>query len=148
MLSGDKETLKIAYEPDCAEEQFGIRLAEFSDRDLALRFTSVGPHRDDMSLFINGNNVRLYGSQGQQRTAALSLKFAEIELVKHVIRESPILLLDDVLSELDRSRQLQLLSEMQDVQTIVTCTGMEEFVACRPEGNTIFAVDGNGVKRV
>ena len=148
MLSGDKETLKISYEPDCAEESFGIKLAEAMDRDLALRFTSVGPHRDDMSLFINGNNVRLYGSQGQQRTAALSLKFAEIELVKNVIRESPILLLDDVLSELDRSRQLQLLSEMQDVQTIVTCTGMEEFVQCRPEGNTIFAVDGNGVTRV
>lgn len=148
MLSGDKESLKIAYEPDCTEEYFGIKLAEAADRDLALRFTSVGPHRDDMSLFINGNNVRLYGSQGQQRTAALSLKFAEIELVKNVIHESPILLLDDVLSELDRSRQLQLLSEMQDVQTIVTCTGMEEFVACRPEGNTIFAVDGNGVTRV
>ena len=148
MLSGDKETLKIAYEPDCTEDSFGIKLAEATDRDLALRFTSVGPHRDDMSLFINGNNVRLYGSQGQQRTAALSLKFAEIELVKNVIRESPILLLDDVLSELDRSRQLQLLSEMQDVQTIVTCTGMEEFVQCRPEGNTIFAVDGNGVTKV
>ncbi|MBO4484197.1 MAG: DNA replication/repair protein RecF [Lachnospiraceae bacterium] len=148
MLSGDKETLKIAYEPDCTEDSFGIKLAEATDRDLVLRFTSVGPHRDDMSLFINGNNVRLYGSQGQQRTAALSLKFAEIELVKNVIRESPILLLDDVLSELDRSRQLQLLSEMQDVQTIVTCTGMEEFVQCRPEGNTIFAVDGNGVTKV
>ena len=147
MLSGDKETLKIAYEPDCAEEQFGIRLAEFSDRDLALRFTSVGPHRDDMSLFINGNNVRLYGSQGQQRTAALSLKFAEIELVKHVIRESPILLLDDVLSELDRSRQLQLLSEMQDVQTIVTCTGMEEFVMTRSSENSIFYVSEGAIER-
>lgn len=147
-LTGDKEALTIVYEPNCSGEDFAESLRRNTERDIASKFTTTGPHRDDMALFINGVNVRMYGSQGQQRTAALSLKLAEIELAKKTIHDTPILLLDDVLSELDRNRQLQLLNEMQDVQTIVTCTGMEEFVACRPEGNTIYRVSGNQIYSV
>lgn len=147
-LTEGKEALEVLYEPNCSEEHFEEMLFQSLERDTALKFTSVGPHRDDMSLFINGNNVRTYGSQGQQRTAALALKLAEIELARKTIHDTPVLLLDDVLSELDRNRQLQLLNEMQDVQTIVTCTGMEEFVACRPEGNTIYRVSGNQIYSV
>lgn len=148
ILSDGKEELKVVYEPNCSESDFPLLLEKNLERDLALKFTGNGPHRDDMSLFINDRHVRLYGSQGQQRTTALALKLAEIELVKSVLKETPILLLDDVLSELDRSRQLQLLNEMKDVQTIVTCTGMEEFIECRPEGNTIYRVHDNQVSLV
>ena len=100
------------YEPNCSEEHFEDMLFQSLERDTALKFTSVGPHRDDLSLFINGNNVRTYGSQGQQRTAALALKLAEIELARKTIHDTPVLLLDDVLSELDRNRQLQLFDEI------------------------------------
>lgn len=103
--------------------------------------TNVGPHRDDL-CFINGDvDLRKYGSQGQQRTCALSLKLAEIELVKKMTGDSPILLLDDVLSELDRSRQNYLLDSIHDIQTIVTCTGIEEFVDSRLTLDRIFHVD-------
>ena len=84
--------------------------------------------------------VRKYGSQGQQRTAALSLKLAEIELVKQVTKDKPILLLDDVLSELDRKRQNQLLDSIVGIQTIVTCTGLEEFVSNRIDTDRIYKV--------
>lgn len=147
-LTDGAEVLRLAYVPNCSEEDFREALKRNLERDLIVKYTSSGPHRDDLSLFINENDVRLFGSQGQKRTTALALKLSEIELIRGVIRETPVLLLDDVLSELDRNRQSRLLSEMEDVQTIVTCTGMEEFVACRPEGNTVFKVSGNQVKRI
>lgn len=147
-LTDGAEILKLVYEPNCTEEDFRQSLQRNLERDLILKYTSSGPHRDDLSLYINDNNVRLYGSQGQKRTTALALKLAEIELIRSAIRETPVLLLDDVLSELDRNRQSRLLSEMEDVQTIVTCTGMEEFVSCRPDGNTVYRVGGNQVNRI
>lgn len=81
-----------------------------------------------LQFFINGQEVKVYGSQGQKRTSALSLKMAEIEIVEKTIGEKPILLLDDVLSELDRNRQNYLLENIKGIQTIITCTGLEEFV--------------------
>jgi len=77
---------------------------------------------------VNGIDIRKFGSQGQQRTAALSLKLAEIELVKRITKDIPVLLLDDVLSELDSNRQNYLLNSIGDIQTIITCTGLDEFV--------------------
>ena len=95
---------------------------------------------------VNDNDVRKYGSQGQQRTAALSLKLSEIELVKLVIKDTPVLLLDDVLSELDSNRQNFLINSIGDIQTIVTCTGLEEFINNRMNINKIFKVtDGHVV---
>lgn len=105
--------------------------------------TNVGPHRDDLSFFNGDVDLRKYGSQGQQRTCALSLKLAEIELVRQLIHDQPILLLDDVLSELDRNRQNYLLDSIQDTQTIITCTGLEEFIDGKLTLDRVFrVVDG------
>ena len=91
--------------------------------------TSSGPHRDDLMVAVNGIDIRKYGSQGQQRTAALSLKLSEIYLVEKIIHDKPVLLLDDVLSELDSSRQNYLLESIHDIQTMITCTGLDDFVS-------------------
>ena len=89
---------------------------------------------------VNDIDIRKFGSQGQQRTAALSLKLAEIELVKKITKDSPLLLLDDVLSELDSNRQNYLLNSIGDIQTIITCTGLDDFINNRFEINKIFKV--------
>lgn len=139
-LTGGKEELIIKYEPNVNSEDYEEKLKNSLDRDLLSKMTNVGPHRDDMSFLFNNIDIRKYGSQGQQRTSALSLKLAEIQLVKEIIKESPVLLLDDVLSELDRNRQNYLLDSIGDIQTIVTCTGLEEFVNHRFKYNKIFHV--------
>lgn len=143
-LSGDKEELKIVYEPDVEIENFEASLRAAQDKDIKLKQTTVGPHRDDFSFYANGIDIRRFGSQGQQRTAALSLKLSEIELIKKITKDTPILLLDDVLSELDSNRQNFLLNGIGDIQTIITCTGLEEFVNNRVKMNKIFKVS-NGV---
>ena len=102
--------------------------------------TSQGPHRDDLCFKVNGIDIRKYGSQGQQRTAALSLKLSEIELVKLVIKDTPVLLLDDVLSELDAGRQSWLLESIQDIQTLISCTGLDDFVNSRISLDKVFRV--------
>jgi DNA replication and repair protein RecF len=102
--------------------------------------TSVGPHRDDLCFFNGDVDLKKYGSQGQHRTCALSLKLAEIELVRQLIGDKPVLLLDDVLSELDRNRQNYLLDSIHDIQTIITCTGLEEFIDGRLTLDKIFRV--------
>ena len=106
-----------------------------------MKTTTVGPDWDDICFTTqNGIDVRRFGSQGQQRTAALSLKLSEIELVKRVINDTPVLLLDDVLSELDKHRQNYLLDSIHDIQTIITCTGLDEFVNHRFSINKIFHI--------
>ena len=139
-LSNRRENLIVEYEPNVSAEEFEEKLARNVERDIFLKTTSVGPHRDDMTFLIEEKDLRKYGSQGQQRTTALSLKLSEIELVKQVTKDKPVLLLDDVLSELDRLRQNQLLSSISDIQTIVTCTGLEEFVNNRVNYDTIYKV--------
>lgn len=139
-LTGGREELFIKYEPNVEEHNFADKLKRSYERDLNLKVTTVGPHRDDMCFLLKKIDIRKYGSQGQQRTAALSLKLAEIDLVKSIINDNPILLLDDVLSELDRNRQTHLLDGIGDIQTIITCTGLEEFVNRRSENNKIFKV--------
>ena len=139
-LSGGKEELYVRYEPNVTKQEFGQKLALNLDRDLALKVTGNGPHRDDISFYVGDKNLKSFGSQGQQRTAALSLKLAEIELVRSKIKESPVLLLDDVLSELDRNRQSYLLESITDLQTIITCTGLEEFVDNKKRYHKIFHV--------
>ena len=102
------------------------KLAENRERDIILGFTSIGPHRDDIGISVNDLDVKKYGSQGQQRTVALSLKLSELELFKEEMGEYPVLLLDDVLSELDKARRERLLIEANKVQTILTCTHFEQ----------------------
>jgi len=147
LLSGGREELTAGYVANVTEEQYGERLRRGLEHDLFMKSTGTGPHRDDIDFSVNGRNVRLYGSQGQQRTSALSLKLAEISLVRGRTGESPVLLLDDVLSELDRKRQIQLLSEIHDMQTIVTCTGMEEFVMHRSSQDSVYLVREGTVER-
>lgn len=144
-LSGGKEDLKIVYEPDVSQEAFEESLFRNQERDIRLKMTSVGPHRDDFSFIANGIDIRKFGSQGQQRTAALSLKLSEIELVKKMTKDTPILLLDDVLSELDSGRQNYLLNSIGDIQTIITCTGLDEFVNNRFEINKVLKVENGTV---
>lgn len=139
-LSGDKEELHIVYEPNVNVEDFEKNMRYSRDRDIKAKMTTVGPHRDDFSVYAGDIDIRKFGSQGQQRTAALSLKLSEIELVKRITKDNPILLLDDVLSELDSNRQNYLLNSIGEIQTIITCTGLEEFVNNRFEINRVFQV--------
>lgn len=139
-LSGQKEDLKICYEPDTDATQFEEALKRSRPQDMKQKTTLCGPHRDDISFFVNGIDIRKFGSQGQQRTAALSLKLSELELVKQLIHDRPILLLDDVLSELDAGRQNHLLNAINDIQTIITCTGLDDFVNNRFKIDKIFKV--------
>ena len=144
-LSGDKEEIHIQYEPDVEIEEFEKKLQYSQEKDIKLKQTTVGPHRDDFSFIVENVDIRKFGSQGQQRTAALSLKLSEIELVKKITKDTPILLLDDVLSELDSNRQNYLLNSIGDIQTIITCTGLEEFVNNRFEINRVYKVENGNI---
>ncbi|GKX30322.1 DNA replication and repair protein RecF [Vallitalea longa] len=127
-ISGNKENLQIEYEKNVNDGNFKQKLENNLDKDIRFGTTSVGPHRDDMMFLVNGIDIRKYGSQGQQRTAALSLKLSEIKLVIDKIDDTPILLLDDVLSELDDERQKYLIHSLKNIQTIITCTGVEDYI--------------------
>lgn len=139
-ISGGKEELFLKYEPNIDDIFFEDELNRAKEKDKKLCQTSVGPHRDDLLFSIGDIDIRKYGSQGQQRTSALSLKLSEIELVRKSISDTPVLLLDDVLSELDSSRQNYLLNNISDTQTIITCTGLDEFVRNRFTVNRVFEV--------
>ena len=139
-LSGEREELEIRYEPNVMPETFEAELSRNRNQELRQRLTLTGPHRDDLNFIVNGADIRKFGSQGQQRTAALSLKLSEIELVKRTVKDYPVLLLDDVLSELDGKRQEHLLSEISHIQTLITCTGLDEFVNSRFQMDKIFKI--------
>lgn len=144
-LSGGREQLCIAYEMNTEAEQFEAQLQRLRESELRQKTSMVGPHRDDINFCINEVDIRKFGSQGQQRTAALSLKLAEIELVRRQIKDTPILLLDDVLSELDGARQNYLLEGIQDIQTVLTCTGLDDFVHSNFHIDRLFKVVGGTV---
>lgn len=139
-LTGGREFVDIFYESDVSAQKFAERLMESKEKDLKFCSTNVGPHRDDLCFMNQEIDIRKFGSQGQQRTCALALKLAEIEIVKQLTGDSPILLLDDVLSELDRSRQNYLLDSIDEIQTIITCTGLEEFIDSRLTLDRIFRI--------
>jgi DNA replication and repair protein RecF len=135
-ITNQTEQIRIVYHPsfdfDESEHetvlfnQYMIKLSHVKEQEIRRGVTLVGPHRDDLIFYINEKEVQTYGSQGQQRTTALSLKLAEIELIHEEIDEYPILLLDDVLSELDQYRQTQLIETFQNkVQTFITSTGID-----------------------
>ena len=144
-LTGGKEEIRLIYEPSTKNMSLEQALEMNRQRDIRMKSTSVGPHRDDVCFMVGNLDIRRFGSQGQQRTAALSLKLAEIELVKRVIGDTPVLLLDDVLSELDKHRQNYLLDSIHDIQTLITCTGVDEFVNHRFEVNKVFHVQNGQV---
>lgn len=139
-LTGGIEHLEIIYEPNVAEKDLGNAVERNRERDIRMKITNSGPHRDDFSVIVNGIDIRKYGSQGQQRTAALSLKLSEIYLVKRRIKDTPVLLLDDVLSELDSRRQTYLLDSIKNIQTMITCTGLDDFIDHQFHINKVFKV--------
>ena len=124
-LTNEREQLTLAYRPSTLPEDFAERLVRGLERDIALGSTSAGIHKDDIVFQINGEDVRIYGSQGQQRTAALSAKLAEVRLMTERKQTSPVLLLDDVMSELDESRQNCLIRSIENIQTIMTGTNAD-----------------------
>ena len=131
-LTDNKEKLEIfseKYYGKTSEETEKMLFEEFSngyERDIRLGFTASGPHRDDIKILIDGVEARVYGSQGQTRTAALSIKLAEVEIFKTLSGEYPVLILDDVMSELDLARRKKLIGKIEGVQTILTCTHTEK----------------------
>lgn len=153
-ITEDREKLLIMYAPSFEMEQFTdetvvfnqfmIKLSQVNHNEIKRGMTLLGPHRDDLKFFINEKEVFMYGSQGQQRTTALSLKLAEIQLIHEEVGEYPVLLLDDVLSELDSFRQTQLISTFQQtVQTFITTTGIESVnMAKLDHANLIHVQDG------
>lgn len=135
-ISGGKENLKIVYkgfESGKLTYKEGLlnSLKKNLEKDFRLGYTSVGPHRDDLDIYLNDVEVKTYGSQGQQRTVALSLKLAELEIIKAKTGEYPILLLDDVFSELDIERRNRLLKFTTRTQTFITCTDFDYDIDCK-----------------
>ena len=128
------EDLQVRYDESLLADADGSALVEAfikalqmaKNNDMRRMTTTIGPHRDDLSLTINGVDVRAYGSQGQQRTCALSLKLSELNVMKQATGEWPILMLDDVMSELDPNRRRQLFGRLEGIQTLVTCTDPDD----------------------
>lgn len=157
-ISGGKEMLKLDYLPniktgktkdyDKIKTEFEKRLKDLESTDIKRGFTSVGPHRDDMVFYINDIDIKHYGSQGQQRTAALSLKLSEIEIVYEEIGEYPILLLDDVMSELDINRQNDLVKTLSKMQTIITTTDVNNIFSEHVKSARIFNVNSGTVQMI
>jgi len=153
-ISGGREELRIEYRTACdyitAPEGRDILYKQIyhnRDRDIWQGSATLGPHRDDIEFYINGADARKYGSQGQQRTIALSLKLAEIRIAKQMMEEYPILLLDDVLSELDLDRQKFLVNEIDDVQLFITAAELSDEVIRGLEGGTLFRIENGSITR-
>lgn len=146
-MTGYQEEIQIVYEPSNGHLPLDQAVEKNREKDIKIKSTSVGPHRDDICIMSGNLDIRRFGSQGQQRTAALSLKLSEIELVKRTIHDTPVLLLDDVLSELDKHRQNYLLDNINDIQTLITCTGVDDFVNHRFSVNKVFHVQSGQVAK-
>ncbi len=146
-ITKGEEELEIKYKYNVLDTEFYEKLEKSHKKDIITGTTNIGIHKDDISFLINDKDVRIYGSQGQQRTASLSVKLAEINLIKSLKNKTPVLLLDDVLSELDKKRQSFLIQEIDDMQVILTCTGVEDFVSCfkNKENLKVFSVDKGNI---
>ena len=141
-ITDEKEEIEIKYFSDASTRQnFINELKSRRKLDIIKGYTTKGIHRDDFMIYINGREVQIYGSQGQNRTAVLSLKLAELNIIKDDIGESPILLLDDFMSELDSNRRKKLLENIEDIQVIITCT--EKLVLENLEYFSYNVIDGN-----
>lgn len=143
-LTGGRDHLQTIYKPNCEEGMLAEKLRKNIDRDIYFGSTQSGPHKDDILFSIDGREVKVYGSQGQQRTTALAARLAEIDLIREETGEEPVLLLDDVFSELDENRQKFLLQSIEGLQAFVTCTGIEDSVRKYISKDNLFYVD-NGV---
>lgn len=143
-ITKGKESLTVNYKPSVNESNFAEKMKSNHSRDIHFGTTHSGIHKDDIVFCINGINARSYGSQGQQRTTCLSVKLAEVEMIREKTGSQPILLLDDVLSELDRSRQMYIISNLNNIQTFITCTGIDEVIGSVADKSNVYRVK-NGV---
>jgi len=162
-LTMDKENLTIIYKnqvelesgQDASQVRLNLleKLKESRQGDMITRATKVGPNKDDMKIFINDIDVRMYGSQGQQRTASISLKLSEIELIKQEVGDYPVLILDDVFSELDQTRQKMLVEKLENIQMFVTSADplhkdildIEDYSIFSIENGRLIGVENGGV---
>lgn len=148
-LADDREHLQIQYRPSvdgedaqaCMDALFAAR-----ENDARRMTTSVGPHRDDVTLLVDGRDVRAFGSQGQQRTAALSMRLAELSVMRDELDEWPVLMLDDVMSELDPGRRRRLLEHLKGIQTLVTCTDPDDLAGA--EAGAVYRVHDASIEKV
>ena len=144
-ITSGKEKIEFKYistikDLENIKENFYSLLEKNRSRDCERGITSIGPHRDDFTVLINDIDTKSYGSQGQQRTAVLTIKFSSLKIIKDLTGEHPVLLLDDVLSELDFSRKRYILSTIGDIQTIITCTGIEDLYEYLDDKSKVFKV--------
>ena len=144
-ITSGKEKIEFKYistikDLENIKENFYSLLEKNRSRDCERGITSIGPHRDDFTVLINDIDTKSYGSQGQQRTAVLTIKFSSLKIIKELTGEHPVLLLDDVLSELDFSRKRYILSTIGDIQTIITCTGIEDLYEYLDGKSKVFKV--------
>jgi DNA replication and repair protein RecF len=152
-LTNNEEKLKLDYAPsfdltgieneDDIEEIFRRNVAKSREKELLKGTTTIGPHRDDIDILLNGESTKIYASQGQQRTSVLSIKLAEIDLMKEETSEFPVLLLDDVLSELDDRRKEYLLDSIEGIQTFITSTEKRFFTRSTTNAKFFIVIDGN-----
>lgn len=149
-ITKGKEEIEFTYlthvkgRENISEELFSLFKDSYK-RDVEKGNTSVGPHRDDFSIKINGIDARSFGSQGQQRTSVLTIKFASIQIIKEISSETPVLLLDDVLSELDESRQEYILNSLEGIQTLITCTGIGDIEKYLKNDFNVFRIDNGRI---
>ncbi len=152
-LSDGKEFLDMYYEPNVPisdptllVDEIRMALEDSRERDIRYGSTTVGPHRDDLMFSLDGTDVRTFGSQGQQRTTVLSLKLAQMEVLREERGEAPVLLLDDVFSELDRKRQEMLMVSVEGCQTFLTCTHLEDLEQAQiQESMQIYRVENGNI---
>ena len=144
-ITSGKEKINFKYistikDLENIKENFYTLLKKNRSKDCDRGITSIGPHRDDFFVYINDIDTKSYGSQGQQRTAVLTMKFSSLEIIKELTGEFPVLLLDDVLSELDFNRKKYILSTIGQIQTVITCTGIEDLYEYLDEKAKVFKV--------
>ena len=149
-ITSGKENIEFKYVStirnlENIKESFYSQLEKNRSKDIDKGLTSVGPHRDDFMVFINEIDTKSYGSQGQQRTAVLTIKFSSLKIIKELTGEYPVLLLDDVLSELDFSRKRYILSTIGEIQTIITCTGIEDLYEYLDDKSKVFKVKDGAI---
>lgn len=149
-IADGREQLEIRYLPSVSDgdDVQSVLKALFAARenDAWRMTTSVGAHRDDVRIFVNGRDVRVYGSQGQQRTAALSMRLSELTVMHDELKEWPMLMLDDVMSELDPGRRRQLIARLKGIQTFITCTDAEDLAGA--ETGKVWRVDNGKCEEI
>ena len=143
-LTGGVDSLKTIYKPNCHKNMLAEKMEKSISKDIILGSTQYGPHKDDIIFLIDDKEVKTFGSQGQQRSTALATKLAQIDLIQEETGEDPVLLLDDVFSELDETRQQFLMNSISSFQSFITCTGIEDAMKTSVNNQNLFhVVKGN-----